>query len=141
MASHKSDSIAIPVTVMGHKQRGGFYLDAKEVIPPFNEVMGKIPSRLSDDLHPNVVPRHPRHLTPIIHILLGFFQIVKVRNPAITIMLACEVLRLIPSQIRCEYLWTDLAKPVHRLGDLMHRGHRLEHVVVCPTGRNTCRAC
>jgi len=57
---------------------GSIHLDTKEVVPPFSEVAGKVPSRLTDDLHPNVVPRHPGHPTPIIHILLGFVQSVEV---------------------------------------------------------------
>ena len=65
------------------------YLDAEEVVPPFGEVAGKVPSWLSDYLHPNIVPRHSGNLTPVIHILLGFVQSVEVPNPAIAVILAC----------------------------------------------------
>ena len=75
-----------------------FYLDAKEVVPPFNEVTGKIPSRLPNDLHSNVVPRHPRHLTPIIHILVRFVQSVEVSDSSVAIILACDKQRSIPPQ-------------------------------------------
>ena len=51
---------------------------------------GKVPSGLSDDLHPNIVPRHSRYLAPIMHILLGFVQSVEVSNAAIAVMFACR---------------------------------------------------
>ena len=72
---------------------GFFYLDTKEVVPPFSEVAGKIPSGLPDDLHPNVMPSHSRHPTPIIHILVRFVQSVEVRNSAVAIILACNIQR------------------------------------------------
>ena len=86
-----------------------FYLDAKEVIPPFGEVTGEVPSGLSDNLHANVVPRHPRHLAPIIHILFGFVQSVEVCNPTIAIVLACKIQRLVPPQTR--YKTHGLTRP------------------------------
>jgi len=68
-----------------------FYLDTKEVVPPFNEVTGKVPSGLSDDLHANVVPRHSGHLAPIIHILIGFVQSVEIPNSAVAVVLAYKI--------------------------------------------------
>lgn len=67
------------------------YLDTKEVVPPFGEVACKVPSRLSDYLHSNIVPRRPGDLTPVIHILLGFVQSVEVTDPSIAIILAYGV--------------------------------------------------
>jgi hypothetical protein len=78
------------VAVIDQRQRV-VYLDTKEVVPTFNKVAGKVPSRLSDDLHPNIVPRHPGNLTPVIHVLLGFVQIVEVPNSRVTIILAWSV--------------------------------------------------
>lgn len=66
------------------------HFDTKEVVPPFSEVAREVPSRLPDDLHPNVVPRHSGHLTPIVHILLGFVQSVEVCNSAVAVILACN---------------------------------------------------
>ena len=75
------------------KERVGriVYLDTEEVVPPFGEVAGKVPSRLSNYLHPNVVPRHPGNLTPVIHVLLWFVQSVEVPNPRVAIVLAWSV--------------------------------------------------
>lgn len=64
------------------------HLDTEEVVPPFSKVASEVPSRLPDDLQPNVVPGHSRHLSPIVHILLGFIQSVEVRNPTVAIILA-----------------------------------------------------
>lgn len=72
----------------GPKAEGAFYLDTKEIVPPFSEVAGEVPGGLSDDLHPNVMPRHPRHLTPIIHVLPRFVQSVEVPNSSVAIILA-----------------------------------------------------
>ena len=74
-----------------------FYLDTKEVVPPFNEVTSEIPSRLPNNLHPNIVPRHPRHPAPIIHILLRFVQRVEVCNPSVAIILAYNTKSSVPS--------------------------------------------
>ena len=86
------------VTVKGHDLRGALHLDTKEIIPPFSEVTGEVPSRLSNDLHPNVVPRHPRDPAPVIHILLGFIQSVEVSDPTVAIILACDVYCLTNSE-------------------------------------------
>jgi len=93
MASHVSGSIVGPNFNYRHgcKRRGEFYLDTKKVIPPLDEVTGKVPSGLSDDLHANVVPRHPGNLAPIVHILLRLVQSVKVSNPAVAIVLAYKI--------------------------------------------------
>ena len=90
MASLGSGSIVGPYFNHRHgpKVEGVFYLDTKEIVPPFNEVTGEVPSRLSDNLHPNVVPRHPGHPTPIVHILFGLVQSVEVPNSTITIIFA-----------------------------------------------------
>ena len=76
---------------MGRKRRVAFYLDTKEIVPPFSEVTGKVPSRLSDNLQADVMPRHSGHLAPIVHILLGFVQSVKVSNPAVAVVFAYKV--------------------------------------------------
>ena len=92
---------------------GMFYLDTEEVVPPFGEVTGEVPSGLSDDLHPNIVPRHPGHLAPVIHIILGFVQGVEVGNPAVTIVLACNKQPLISSRLHRRNSRTHPAKPAH----------------------------
>ena len=79
------------VTVKGHDLRGALHLDTEEIIPPFSEVTGEVPSRLSNDLHPNVVPRHPRDPTPVVHVFLGFIQSVKIPDPTVAIILACKM--------------------------------------------------
>ena len=92
MASRESGSIVWPNFSYRHKpQAEKFYLDAKEVIPPFSEVTGKVSSGLSNDLQANVMPRHSGHLAPIVHILLGLVESVKVCDSAIAIILACSV--------------------------------------------------
>jgi hypothetical protein len=81
----------ISVTVTDRKRRVVSYLDPEEVVPPFNEVAGEVPSGLPDNLHPNVVPGHSRHPTPIVHIFLGFVQGVEVRHPSVAVILACKM--------------------------------------------------
>ena len=78
------------VAIMNRKRRI-IYLDTEEVVPPFSEVAGKVPSRLSDYLHPNVVPRHPRNFAPVVHVLFRFVQSMEVPNPRVAIVLAWSI--------------------------------------------------
>ena len=67
------------------------YLDAKEIVQPFSEVAGKVPSGLSDDVHSNVMPWHPMNPIHVVHVLLGSVQNVKVSHSSVAIILSCKV--------------------------------------------------
>ena len=67
------------------------YLDAQKEVPPLHEMPCKIPCRLSNNLHGDVVPRHSGNLRPVIHILEWLAQSVEVSHTRVTVVLACAM--------------------------------------------------
>ena len=68
------------------------HLDAQKEVPPLHEMTCKVPSRLSNNLHGDVVPRHSGNLRPVIHILEWLAQSVEVSHTRIAIVLACTII-------------------------------------------------